>query len=177
MVEGAITLGGQDIASMDLATLGNQISYVSQEVFLFNKSILENIRDGKPGASDEEVLAAARAAQCDEFVQKLPRGYETLAGSSGGQLSGGQRQRIALARAILRNAPVVVLDEATAFVDLENEEKINAAVRHMVKGKTVIVIAHRLRTVQNADTILVLDHGVVSAQGTHDAVIDRKSVV
>lgn len=171
VVEGAITLGGQDIASMDLATLGNQISYVSQEVFLFNKSILENIRDGKPGASDEEVLAAARAAQCDEFVQKLPRGYETLAGSSGGQLSGGQRQRIALARAILRNAPVVVLDEATAFVDPENEEKINAAVRHMVKGKTVIVIAHRLRTVQNADTILVLDHGVVSAQGTHDQLL------
>lgn len=165
---GSISIGGQDITDMSIEALNNQISYVAQEQFLFNTSLYENILIGRPDATREEVLDAAHRAQCDEFLARFPKGIDTLAGDSGKQLSGGERQRISLARAILKNAPVIVLDEATAFMDPENEEKMNAAIAEIVKDKTVIVIAHRLSSIKNADKICVLKAGNVIAQGTHE---------
>ena len=165
---GSIKIGGQDITDMSIEALNNQISYVAQEQFLFNTSLYENILIGRPTATREEVLDAARRAQCDEFLARFPKGIDTMAGDSGKQLSGGERQRISLARAILKNAPVIVLDEATAFMDPENEEKMNATIAEIVKDKTVIVIAHRLSSIKNADKICVLKAGNVIAQGTHE---------
>ena len=165
---GSIKIGGQDITDMSIEALNNQISYVAQEQFLFNTSLYENILIGRPAATREEVLDAANRAQCDEFLARFPRGIDTMAGDSGKQLSGGERQRISLARAILKNAPVIVLDEATAFMDPENEEKMNAAIEEIVRDKTVIVIAHRLSSIKNADKICVLKEGNVIAEGTHD---------
>ena len=165
---GSIKIGGQDITDMSIEALNNQISYVAQEQFLFNTSLYENILIGRPAATCEEVLDAAHRAQCDEFLDRFPRGIDTMAGDSGKQLSGGERQRISLARAILKNAPVIVLDEATAFMDPENEEKMNAAIEEIVRDKTVIVIAHRLSSIKNADKICVLKKGNVIAEGTHD---------
>lgn len=170
---GRISIGGQDICKMSLESLNRQISYVSQEQFLFNTSLMENIRIGRLEATDEEVLEAARKAQCMEFIEKLPDGIHTLAGDGGRQLSGGQRQRIALARAIIKDAPVVVLDEATAFTDPENEEKIDAAIKEVVKGKTLIVIAHKLPSVRNADKICVLEKGKLIAEGTHEELLEN----
>lgn len=170
-VSGRITIGGQSITEMSLHALNEQISYVSQELFLFDRSILENIRLGKPSASDEEAMAAAKKAQCDEFIRQLPRGYDTPAGLAGGKLSGGQRQRIAFARAILKDAPIVVLDEATAFIDPENEEKMNRAIRSAIDGKTVIVIAHRLRSIMGADQIIMLRDGKIEAAGSHSELL------
>ena len=164
---GRITLGGQDITDMRIEALNDQISYVSQEQFLFNTTLYENILIGNPLASREQVLAAANKAQCSEFLERLPDGIDTLAGDGGKQLSGGERQRISLARAILKNAPVIVLDEATAFIDPENEEKMNAAIAEIIKGKTVLVIAHRLQTVVNADKICVMKDGNIIAADTH----------
>lgn len=169
---GAIKIGGQDIREMSLEALNDQISYVAQEQFLFNISLLENIRLGKPGATDQEVLAAAEKAQCGEFLARLEKGIHTPAGDGGKQLSGGERQRISLARAILKNAPIVVLDEATAFMDPENEEKMNEAIAEVIRGKTVIVIAHRLHSIVNADRICVLDSGNLAAVGTHQELLD-----
>ena len=168
VTDGHITLGGQDLREMSLASLNEQISFVAQEQFLFNTSLLENIRLGRPGATDEEVLAAAERAQCGEFLKRLEKGIYTMAGDGGKGLSGGERQRIALARAILKNAPIVVLDEATAFLDPENEEKMNAAIAEVIRGKTVIVIAHRLQSIAGADQIVVLDQGNVAGIGRHD---------
>ena len=165
---GSISIGGQDITDMTIEALNNQISYVAQEQFLFNTSLYENILIGRPDATREEVLDAAHRAQCDEFLARFPKGIDTMAGDSGKQLSGGERQRISLARAILKNAPVIVLDEATAFMDPENEEKMNAAIAEIVKDKTVIVIAHRLSSIKNADKICVLKAGNVIAEGTHE---------
>ena len=165
---GSIKIGGQDITDMSIEALNNQISYVAQEQFLFNTSLYENILISRPTATHEEVLDAARRAQCDEFFARFPKGIDTMAGDSGKQLSGGERQRISLARAILKNAPVIVLDEATAFMDPENEEKMNAAIAEIVKDKTVIVIAHRLSSIKNADKICVLKAGNVIAEGTHE---------
>ena len=165
---GSIKIGGQDITDMSIEALNNQISYVAQEQFLFNTSLYENILIGRPAATREEVLDAAHRAQCDEFLDRFPKGIDTMAGDSGKQLSGGERQRISLARAILKNAPVIVLDEATAFMDPENEEKMNAAIEEIVRDKTVIVIAHRLSSIKNADKICVLKEGNVIAEGTHD---------
>ena len=156
---------------MSIEALNNQISYVAQEQFLFNPTLYENILIGRPTATREEVLDAARRAQCDEFLSRFPNGIDTLAGDSGKQLSGGERQRISLARAILKNAPVIVLDEATAFMDPENEEKMNAAINEIIKDKTVIVIAHRLSSIKNADKICVLKAGNVVAEGTHDTLM------
>lgn len=169
---GSIKVGGQDLREMSIESLNNQISYVSQEQFLFNMSLLENIRLGKPGASDTEVLAAAEKAQCMEFLARLPQGIHTMAGDSGKQLSGGERQRVSLARAILKDAPIVVLDEATAFMDPENEEKMNAAIAEIIKGKTVIVIAHRLHSIVNADQICVLNNGQVAGIGCHEKLLE-----
>ena len=156
---GSITLGGRDIRELPLKQLSREISFVTQDNFLFDCSLKENIRLGKPGASDEEVFAAARAAQCEEFIGRLEHGWDTAAGDAGKQLSGGERQRIAIARAILKDAPIVILDEATAFTDPENEDKIQRSIMALSKGKTLLVIAHRLSTIQNADQIVVLEKG------------------
>lgn len=169
---GKITLGGQDITDMSIEALNDNISYVSQEQFLFNTTLYENILIGKPDASREEVLAAAEKAQCGEFLSRLPKGIDTIAGDGGKQLSGGERQRISLARAILKNAPVIVLDEATAFIDPENEEKMNAAIAEIIKGKTVLVIAHRLQTIVNADKICVMKDGNIIAADRHEKLLE-----
>ena len=165
---GSIKIGGQDITDMSIEALNNQISYVAQEQFLFNTSLYENILIGRPTATREEVLDAAHRAQCDEFLARFPKGIDTMAGDSGKQLSGGERQRISLARAILKNAPVIVLDEATAFMDPENEVKLNAAISEIIKDKTVVVIAHRLSSIKKADKICVLKAGNIIAEGTHE---------
>ena len=170
---GAIRIGGQKLTDMSVESLNQQISYVSQEQFLFNISLLENIRLGKPEASDEEVMAAAQKAQCGEFLSRLPEGIHTMAGDGGKQLSGGERQRISLARAILKDAPIVVLDEATAFMDPENEEKMNEAIGEVIQGKTVVVIAHRLYSITGADQICVLDQGHLADMGTHEELLNR----
>ena len=170
---GAIRIGGQRLTDMSVESLNQQISYVSQEQFLFNMSLLENIRLGKPGASDEEVMAAARKAQCGEFLSRLPEGIHTMAGDGGKQLSGGERQRISLARAILKDAPIIVLDEATAFMDPENEENMNEAIGEVIQGKTVIVIAHRLYSITGADQICVLEQGRLADMGTHEELLNR----
>ena len=169
---GRIMIGGQDITDMSLKALNNQMSYVSQEQFLFNTTLYENILIGRSDATKEEVLDAARRAQCDEFLERLPIGIETLAGDGGKQLSGGERQRILLARAILKDTPIIVLDEATAFMDPENEEKLNAAIDEITKDKTVFVIAHRLSTVKNADKICVMKEGQCIAADKYDALLE-----
>lgn len=170
---GVVKIGGQDIRDMSLKSLNNQISYVAQEQFLFNISLLENIRLGRLDATDEEVIQAAERAQCGEFLARLENGIDTMAGDGGKQLSGGERQRISLARAILKNAPIIVLDEATAFMDPENEEKMNEAITEVIRGKTVIVIAHRLHSIVNADQICVMNFGSVAATGTHAELLER----
>lgn len=170
---GSVKIGGQDLRQMSLEALNDQISYVAQEQFLFNISLRENIRLGKPDADDEEVMAAARKAQCGEFLARLKNGIDTMAGDGGKQLSGGERQRISLARAILKNAPIVVLDEATAFMDPENEEKMNEAIAEVIQGKTVIVIAHRLSSIVNADQICILTEGTLADSGTHEELLNR----
>ena len=170
---GSITLGGRDIRELPLKQLSREISYVTQDNFLFDCSLKENIRLGKPGASDEEVVAAARAAQCEEFIGRLEHGWDTAAGDAGKQLSGGERQRIAIARAILKDAPIVILDEATAFMDPENEDKIQRSIMALSKGKTLLVIAHRLSTVQNADQIVVLEKGQIVDRGTQSELLSR----
>ena len=170
---GTVKIGGQDIREMSLEALNDQISYVSQEQFLFNMSLFENIRLGKLDASDEEVMEAAEKAQCGEFLGRLENGIHTMAGDGGKQLSGGERQRISLARAILKDAPIIILDEATAFMDPENEEKMNEAIAEVIRGKTVIVIAHRLHSIINADQICVLSGGNVSDAGTHEQLLAR----
>ena len=171
VTDGVITLGGVDIRRFPLSQLADTVSFVTQDNFLFNCSLIENIRLGNPKAADEEVYAAAKAAQCDEFISKLENGYNTTAGEAGGKLSGGERQRIAIARAMLKNAPVVVLDEATSFTDPENEEKLQQSISALTKGKTLLVIAHRLSTIKNADKIIVLNRGSVEAQGTHSELL------
>lgn len=169
---GGVLIGGQNIREMSLEALNEQIAYVSQDVFLFNKSIADNIRIGKKGATDEEIIAAAKKAQADEFIRELPDGYATLAGEAGSKLSGGQRQRIAFARAILKDAPIVILDEATAFIDPENEQKMNQAIREIVRDKTVIVIAHKMKSIMNANRIIVLKDGRIAASGCHAELIE-----
>lgn len=171
VTDGSIKVGGQDIQEMSIEALNNEISYVSQEQFLFNMSLLENIRLGKPDATDEEVIAAAEKAQCGEFLARLEKGIHTMAGDGGKMLSGGERQRISLARAILKNAPIVVLDEATAFMDPENEEKMNRAIAEIIADKTVIVIAHRLHSIVSADKICVMKNGELVSADTHEKLL------
>ena len=170
---GAVFVGGVDIREMSLTDLTEKISYVSQDNFLFNMSLRDNIRIGKPDAPDKEVESAAAQAGCDEFIARFPKGYDTNAGDAGARLSGGERQRLAIARAILKNAPIVILDEATAFTDPENEDKLQRSIDKLTKGKTLIVIAHRLSTIMYADQILVLEDGQISAQGTHEQLLSR----
>jgi ATP-binding cassette subfamily B protein IrtB len=163
--EGVIEVGGVDISTVDPEVLLSAYSMVFQDVVLFDDSVMENIRLGKHGATDEEVLSAAAAANCDEFVSKLPEGYGTLIGENGARLSGGERQRISIARALLKDAPIVLLDEATASLDVENETKVQGALSRLLTGKTVLVIAHRMRTVEAADKIIVLEDGEVVEEG------------
>ena len=164
--QGTIRVGGVDISTIDPEVLLTDYSMVFQDVVLFDDTVMENIRLGKHGASDEEVLAAARAANCDEFVNKLPQGYATPIGENGAKLSGGERQRISIARALLKNAPIVLLDEATASLDVENETRVQGALSRLLSGRTVLVIAHRMRTVEAADKIVVLADGKVAEEGS-----------
>lgn len=173
---GRILLGGHDIRSISLATLRDWIAMVTQDIFLLNTSILENIRIGRADASDDEVMAAAETARIHSFICSLPKGYETLAGERGIRLSGGERQRIAIARAVLKNAPVLILDEATSALDTCTELEIRDALRRLSSGRTVLVIAHRLSTVMHADRILVLRGGRIVEEGTHQELLDRNGV-
>ena len=170
-VSGEVSLGGQNLAELDSEKLLENFSIVFQDVILFNNSILENIRVARKDATDDEVLQAAKLAECDEFVQKLPEGYDTVIGENGELLSGGQRQRISIARALLKDANVILLDEATSFLDVENESKIQKALSALIKNKTVIIIAHRMRTIANADNIIVLDDGKIAEKGSPDELI------
>ena len=173
VTDGAITIGGINVRDLPLSQLSEYVSFVTQDNFLFRCSLLENIRLGNPQATDEEVRAAARAAQCEEFISKLPLGYDTPAGEAGKRLSGGEKQRIAIARMMLKNAPIVILDEATAFTDPENEDKIQRSIAALTKGKTLLVIAHRLSTIKNADNIVVLQNGRIAAEGTQAQLLEN----
>ena len=174
--KGEIKIGGVNIKDIPLSELLNYVSFVTQDNFLFNASIKENIRLGNINATDEEVYKAAKAAECHDFIEKLEQGYDTDAGLAGNSLSGGEKQRIAIARMILKNAPIVILDEATAFCDPENESKIQKSIKVLTKGKTLLVIAHRLSTVKNADNIIILEKGKLVDNGTHEELLDRNSL-
>ncbi|MDR1599238.1 MAG: ABC transporter ATP-binding protein/permease [Oscillospiraceae bacterium] len=174
--KGRITIGGVDVKTLDPEHLMSYMSFVFQDVVLFNDTILGNIRIGNMEATDEQVLAAAKAARCDEFVERLPDGYNAMLGENGATLSGGERQRLSIARALLKDAPIVLLDEATASLDPENEAAIQQAISALIYGKTVLVIAHRLRTVAGADNIIVLDKGSVAEQGSHDELMAKQGL-
>uniref|UniRef100_UPI000832DE33 ABC transporter ATP-binding protein n=1 Tax=Methanofollis ethanolicus TaxID=488124 RepID=UPI000832DE33 len=170
---GTITLGGTDISTVDPEALLRNYAIVFQDVVLFHDTVMENIRLGRRDAADEEVMEAAKSAMCDEFVSRLPQGYQTVIGENGSTLSGGERQRISIARALLKDAPIVLLDEATASLDVENETRIQTALSQLIKDKTVLVIAHRMRTVANADKIVVLDEGHVAQEGSSDELMQQ----
>ncbi len=174
--QGQILIGGRNIREMDPETLMKSMSFVFQDVVLFNDTVINNIRIGKEGATDAQVHAAAKVARCDEFIRKMENGYDTLIGENGCTLSGGERQRISIARAILKDAPIVLLDEATASIDPENEVLIQEAISALIKGRTVIVIAHRLKTVAGANQILVLDEGTLAQQGTHEELLTQNGL-
>lgn len=173
---GEIKIGGKNIKKMPLSQLADSIGYVTQDNFLFNCSLKENIRLGNPNASDEEVITASKRAYCDEFINNLENGYETLAGDAGNKLSGGEKQRIAIARMILKDAPIVILDEATAFCDPENEDKLQKSLNALTKGKTLLVIAHRLSTIKNADQIIILKNGKVYNSGSQEYLMENCSL-
>ena len=173
MDSGTISLGGTDIAPIDSVAMMKDFSVVFQNVVLFNNTIMENIRVGRKNASDQEVIEAAKAARCHEFIEKLPEKYQTVIGENGSTLSGGECQRLSIARALLKDAPVILLDEATASLDVDNETEIQEAISRLVKGKTVLVIAHRMRTVERADQIIVLADGVVAESGTHEKLMEK----
>lgn len=173
---GIIRVGGKDVRTIEPESLMQYMSFVFQDVTLFNDTIINNIRLGNPNATDEQVIAAAKAAYCDEFVQDMSEGYQTVLGENGSTLSGGERQRISIARALLKDAPIILLDEATASLDPENEVLVQKAIAKLVEGKTVIMIAHRLRTVVDADQILVLENGRLVENGTHKELMDKKGL-
>jgi subfamily B ATP-binding cassette protein MsbA len=168
---GIITVNGHDLLDVTLQSLRDAIAIVSQDVMLFDDSVLANIRYGRPGADDEAVFAAARAAAADEFIRNLPDGYATLVGERGLRLSGGQRQRIAIARALLKDAPILLLDEATSALDTESERQIQSALARLIAGRTTLVIAHRLSTIRDADAIHVMEGGRVVESGSHDDLV------
>lgn len=173
---GSVLVGGVDVRNIATEVLMNYVSFVFQDTHLFKTSLLENIRSAKPNASREEIMKAAKAAQCEDIIAKMPNGIDTVVGTKGVYLSGGEAQRIALARAILKNAPIILLDEATAFADPENEHQIQLAFKELTKGKTVLMIAHRLSTIRNADCIIVIKDGVIAEQGSHDKLIAMKGL-
>lgn len=172
--EGTITIGGVDIRELTCDSLLKNISMVFQNVYLFRDTIRNNIKFGSPDATDEQIIAAAKAARCHDFIMALPDGYDTVVGEGGSSLSGGEKQRISIARAMLKNAPIVILDEATASIDPENEHLIQEAISELTHGKTIITIAHRLATIENADQILVIDGGTVAQKGTHKQLLNQK---
>lgn len=174
--KGSILIGGHDVREFTCDSLLNNISMVFQNVYLFHDTVRNNIRFGKPDASDEEIIMAAKAARCHEFIQALSDGYDTVIGEGGDTLSGGEKQRISIARAILKDAPVIILDEATASIDPENEHLIQGAITELTRGKTVISIAHRLATIENADQILVVDDGRIVQRGTHDVLVKEEGL-
>ena len=176
VTDGTLSIGGQNVSDIPLEKQTERIAYVEQNNFLFDETVMENIRKGKAGATDEEVINAAKSAGCDGFIRGLDNGYQTVVGSAGGHLSGGERQRIAIARAMLKDAPIVILDEATAYIDPENEAVIQNAIAKLVRGKTVIVIAHRLSTITDADNIIVMENGTVSAHGRHDELLENSQL-
>ena len=176
ITSGKITVGGMDISGIDPEKLLSLYSIVFQDVTLFNNTVMENNRIGRKGASDEEVIAAAKAAKCHEFIEKLPQSYQTVIGENGSTLSGGECQRLSIARALLKDAPVILLDEATASLDVDNETQIQEAISKLVSGKTVLVIAHRMRTIEAADQIVVLDKGVVAESGNHDTLMNQNGL-
>ena len=173
---GKITVGSMDISRIEPETLLSLYSIVFQDVTLFNNTIMENIRIGRKDATDEEVIAAARMANCEEFALKLPDGYDSMIGENGCELSGGERQRISIARAFLKDAPIILLDEATASLDVENETLIQTALSRLIKNKTVLVIAHRMRTVSGADKVVVLKDGTVAEQGTPEKLMNTGKI-
>ena len=174
MKKGTIKIGGVDIKDMEQSFLMSNISFVFQQTKLYKKSIFENVRESKPEASEQEVLDALKAAQCMDFINELPQGIHTVYGTRGTYLSGGQAQRVAIARAILKDAPIILLDEATSFTDPENEAEIKKAFEELTKGKTVLMIAHRLSSVQNADKICFVEHGRITESGTHEELLNQK---
>lgn len=174
--DGAITIGGVNIKNIPLAKLNNMIAYVSQDNFLFNETIRENLRKGRLDATDAQIEEIAKASGCHDFIMRLERGYDTKVGSSGGHLSGGERQRLSIARAMLKDAPIIILDEATAYTDPENEALVQGAVSRLVQGRTLIVVAHRLSTITDSDQIIVLDKGVIEAKGTHESLLEGCSL-
>ena len=174
--KGKITVGGMDISKIDPETLMSLYSIVFQDVTLFNNTIMENIRIGRQDATDEEVIAAAKLAHCDEFAEKLPDGWKTMIGENGSELSGGERQRISIARAFLKNAPVILLDEATASLDVDNETLIQEALSRLIQNKTVLIIAHRMRTIAGADKIIVLSEGHTAEEGTAEALLKQDGI-
>ena len=173
---GTLRICGTDVRTLSRDELHSRISYVPQKAWLFSGTIADNLRMGKKDATMDEMIAAAKAAACHDFISKLPHGYDTEVGVLGGKLSGGERQRITIARAILKNAPIIILDEATAYTDAENEEIITNALNELTKGRTVIMIAHRLWTIADADNIVVLESGRASANGTHDELMESSSI-
>ncbi len=164
---GEILVGGQEIQNVSTDSLFQKISIVFQEVTLFNVSVMDNIRIGRKGATDEEVKKAAELANCMDFIQKLPNGFDTLIGENGAELSGGERQRLSIARAFLKDAPILILDEISASLDVDNEKKIQESLNKLIKNKTVIIISHRLKSIENVDKIVVIENGVVENIGTH----------
>lgn len=173
---GSISIGGANLKTLSQSDIADSIAYVSQDNYLFDTSVRENIRMGRNTASDQEVEEVAKLSGCDDFIRQLDNGYDTIVGSGGSRLSGGERQRITIARAMLRNAPIVILDEATAYTDPENEAIIQNAISQMVQGKTLIVIAHRLSTITDFDQIVVVDSGCISAMGTHEELLDASAL-
>ena len=173
---GSVTIRGVDIRNVPLSELMDQISMVFQRVYLFQDTIYNNISMGKPDATEEEVYEAAKKARCYDFIMALPDGFQTVVGEGGATLSGGEKQRISIARCILKDAPIVILDEATASVDTDNESYIQEAISELVKGKTLLVIAHRLNTIQNADQILVIDNGQIAQHGTHEELLEQPGI-
>ena len=173
---GTVSIGGVDVSTVEPETLLSAFSIVFQDVVLFNDTVYNNILIGNRNATKEQVLAAAKAAQCESFIEKLPQGYDTEIGENGYTLSGGERQRLSIARALLKDAPIILLDEATAALDPENETLIQHAIGTLIKGKTVIVIAHRLRTVENADKIIVLNKGTIAETGTHAELMEKDGI-
>ncbi|HCT2295460.1 TPA: ATP-binding cassette domain-containing protein, partial [Enterococcus faecalis] len=174
--EGCILIDGYDIKRVSPASLFSKIAIVFQEVTLFNTSILENIRIGNSQASDEEVKKAARLANCEDFIEKLPDGYHTLVGENGSSLSGGERQRLSIARAFLKNAPILILDEITASLDVENEKRIQESLNRLIQDKTVLIISHRLKSIEKVNKIVVMDQGKVVDQGTHSELYRRSEI-
>ena len=173
---GLILIDNKDIKDIDTSYLFEKISIVFQDVILFNTSIMENIRIGKKNASDEEVIQAAKKANCDDFVDNLKDKYDTIIGENGSKLSGGQRQRISIARAILKNSPIILLDEISASLDVENEMKIQQSLNTLIKDKTVIIVSHRLKSIENADKIIVMDNGKIDSIGTHKELLEKSQI-